>query len=92
MKSDKWAKRQGKQLARTQMRSEYIGQRGFRVIEKWEYESELIKENEELQTVITRSQPVFFKNHKRKVSEETILDAVRSEERFGLLEVDIKVS
>lgn len=85
-------KSQLKQLQRTESRIQYLRERGFQVVELWECEfADLVEADETLQETIARSQPLFYRNHRGKTTEEAIINAVQSEELFGMVEVDIMV-
>lgn len=93
MKGEKLLKSQQSRLHRTETRRHYLQQQGYNVREVWECDFEdLARENETLHNVITRSQPKFFRRNKGPVSEANILEAVKEEQLFGMIEVDITVS
>ena len=68
----------------------YLEEHGYRVLFIWECQmDDLLKENPELREQVRDMKPEFLRKHRKGVSMETILDAVRDETFYGFLVVDI---
>ena len=77
---------------RTKERSQFIREEGFIVVEKWECSFNMqCKHLNDLQSYVDSFLPKFYQTHKSTVSVARLLEAVRKNEIFGMLEVDIRV-
>ena len=77
---------------KTQEKLEFLQKKGYKVEVIYECEfQKMCKHNSDLQHFIDRKRPSFYQSHKSTVSEKQILDAVRSETLFGMIECDIQV-
>jgi uncharacterized Zn-finger protein len=80
-----------KRYKQTESREKYIKQHcNIKVIWECSYYN-LVKSNKELQNIINKSRPIFYKKHKGCVKPEQILKAVQTDKIFGFIEVDITV-
>jgi G:T-mismatch repair DNA endonuclease (very short patch repair protein) len=76
--------------ARDHERENWISDNGYKHECIWECEMvELIANNPELKLQYNKLIPKFYNNHRSRVSEEVILNAVKSDKIFGFFIVDI---
>jgi hypothetical protein len=76
---------------RTQAREIYLKQ-FCKVKTIWECSFyNLVRSNKELRLIIDKSRPMFYKQHKGRVTVDVILKAVRTNKIFGFIEVDLSV-
>jgi len=77
---------------RTQDRNNYYKSLGYNLCTIWECEfRKNIKSNPELKQFIHSQRPNFFQKNKKSLTQQDIIDGVKSDELFGVLEVDIEV-
>lgn len=66
--------------------------KGYKVEEMWECEfDEFCKPRPVIHALDWEMRPAFYRKHRGKVNEKQILDGVKSETLFGMVEVDIEV-
>ena len=77
---------------RTAHRDAYCRKLGYRVhrIRECEYKK-LKKENVELREFLNKRKPKFYKSYKQTLTQDEILDGVKSGNLFGFVEVDVSV-
>lgn len=81
-----------KQRERTKSIASYIKQSGHKLVEIYECEfKEWGKRDTELLEFISQQRSPFSKRRNLKVSQQAIIEGVRREELFGLVEVDISI-
>ncbi len=94
IQNQKWKARQPQLLRRTQLRAAYIKDQGFNLVEKWEC---CYNRQEQLAASLegvahTDYLPPFCKRRQdRDITSTDILEAVKNEEFFGMVECDIEV-
>jgi hypothetical protein len=90
--NEKSGERQRKKLERTLSRIQYLSNLGYAVTEMWECDWN-IDPHHRIATKLFRSnyEAPFTRNIRRGISPEALVEAVRSEEFFGLVECDIEV-
>ena len=77
---------------RTQDRDNYYRSLGYNIKKIWECDfRKQIRNNPELSQFIETQKPKYYKKDKKSLTEDQLLDGVRSGELFGALEVDIEV-
>ena len=83
---DRWS--YDKKYKKTQETTEYLKSFGYEVVEKWECEFKLMKDS-----VSAESKNKYFypTEHRYRMIESEILEAVTTEQLFGALEVDVSV-
>ena len=75
---------------RTMKREAYIRQHCKELIVLWECEYLLLKKcDNNLQSIINSSRPVFYQKHKGKVTVQTIIQGIKNNTLFGFIECDI---
>ena len=80
-----------KRWDRTTSRNKYIQDAGHRVVVQWECEYNVLKKtNPEIKNYSVL--PAFSKAHPNKLSVDKILESVKKDKLFGVVEVDIEVS
>ncbi len=91
---DEVNKKNGKTMAQlreeTKEKTEYVRQCGFKLVEMWECDWQKVKhQNPELKEFIATTQrnPT---THKRTMTQEEVLEAVKDETLFGLVQCDIE--
>ena len=78
---------------RRQDRNNYYKKLGYEVEEIWECKFlKMIKDTPDLQKFVENQRPKFFKKHKKTLTEKEILEAVKRDDLFGMVEVDIAVT
>ena len=76
----------------TETKESYLKQSGYTLRIMWEHEfKELQKKDQTLKQFIQDRMPPFYRSHRRKTKESTLLKAVLENTLFGFLEVDIHV-
>ena len=89
IKNKKWRKRQPKLLKRTQDRIKYIEEMGYHV--KYIWECQYKKDVEPfISDIRDKYLPKFYQTHKHKVGCRTILNSVKDDSLFGMVELDIR--
>ena len=92
IRNEKWHYNKDSLFRNTQNRREYITTLGYKIKEIWECEFDsMCSENKPLKEFIRSRCPTFISKHPRCVDEKTIINAVRNEDLFGMVEVDIEV-
>lgn len=93
IKNPKWHEEKEKVRMKTQKKKEFSQALGLTYIELYECEFKRQRdENPELRDFIEKSNPQFFKKYQsRRVTMNTILDAVVSDTLFGAVQCDIHV-
>lgn len=93
-KNDKaWNKQQNDRLKRTRNREAFIRKHGYLTKSIWEceYETKVAELDMTLLECRNKFLPSFYNENRGAVTSLAILEAVRSEQLFGMLEVDIEV-
>ena len=88
-KSDKWLQSQQSKNERTKIRKEYLESLGYKVdIWECEFKSQFLDSTEAIRN---RYMPNYYSKHIRPPAKTTFLKAIKSDEFFGMAEVDIEV-
>ena len=77
-----------KKYKKTQETTEYLKSFGYEVVEKWECEFKLMKDSVSAET---KEKYFYPTEHRYRMLESEILEAVKTEKLFGALEVDVSV-
>ena len=92
IRNEKWHYNKDALFKQTQTRKEYITSLGYKVREIWECEfDDMCSENKSLKDFLKKQSPSFLSKHPGCVTEKIIINAVKNEELFGMVEVDIEV-
>ena len=87
----KWRPTRASKYQRTQETTAYL-KNEHNVIEMWEYQfRQYYRQNSAMYNFIDGRRPGFFRNHKGKIKEDSILEGVLKGDLFGMVEVDIQV-
>ncbi len=88
---ERWLKERDDKYKKTMEKIEYVKNQGYNVEVMWECDFKKVQNKPEVKETIEQGRPKFYKRYPRTVSEERLLQAVRQDDIFGMLEVDIRV-
>ncbi|KAL5019000.1 hypothetical protein ScPMuIL_004722, partial [Solemya velum] len=92
VKDQKWLDTRQEKFDKTVKTTEYLQSQGYEVVEMWECQFQRFKrDNPAIYDFIRKRRPVFYQKHPGKVDERQIIQAVQSDQLFGMVEVDIEV-
>ena len=81
-----------KRQQRTASREKFLRNQGYALESIYECEfNQLLKEDPELHRFSQERFPKFYRHHQGRVDEDTILSAVKYDDVFGIVEVDISI-
>ena len=91
IRDEKWRATRASKYQRTQETTAYL-KKEHNVIEMWECQfRQYCSQNSAIYDFIDGKRPGFFRNHKGKITEDSILEGVLKGDLFGMVEVDIQV-
>ncbi len=92
VKSRKWHKTKEHLAARTQTITDFLRSKGYTVIEMRECVFQaLFRDSKRMYDISYQSRPSFCQKHRGKVNETQILNGVRDDSLFGMIECDIGI-
>ncbi|MCG8032144.1 MAG: hypothetical protein JAZ03_08205 [Candidatus Thiodiazotropha taylori] len=92
VKNPEWHANREARFNRTKETTEYIKNKGLKVVEMWECSfKKLCQSNPKLYGMMDEYRPDFHRKNKGPVTEKQILDGVRSGQLFGFVQCDLQV-
>ncbi|XP_053395936.1 uncharacterized protein LOC123525701 isoform X2 [Mercenaria mercenaria] len=90
--NERWHQIKDALLERTEKKVAQLRRMGFNVVEMWECEfRDYCKTHPKIYWIRDQCRPIFCQKHRGKVTENQILNGVRTGELFGMVECDIEV-
>ncbi|KAK3109123.1 hypothetical protein FSP39_023489 [Pinctada imbricata] len=87
-----WVQNREKKLIKTKKTTAYLKGKGYQVIEMWECDFEnFCREHPDIHALGWELRPRFYRKYRGRVNETQILNGVRENILFGMVEVDIEV-